>query len=327
MNVEANQFGDIYLHATSVREWSQTYSQLTRGSFESSLLQVRGRRFQMFRETINQRVVQHGEAPEGKICFGVPLAASGAFRTQGREADECTVLLLQGGEEFLFHMPKGMDLLGINFDRRLFEQAIAATPHPEELIALLRQAVVQITPARLAESRRRLLGLFDRTLLAADAGNPETECRLEEALMAEFIALLTDPGCDKHQRHGSSPGSYIVEKCHRLTVDQRHSPPSVIDICQRLRVSRRSVQNSFRDVTGTTPIDYIRCIRLNGARRELVSTRAGELNIGDAAARWGFFHLSHFAADYQELFGELPSQTRRSDGISSRPIVYPTTAT
>jgi hypothetical protein len=29
------------------------------------------------------------------------------------------------------------------------------------------------------------------------------------------------------------------------------------------------------------------------------------------------YHLSHFAAEYQELFGELPSQTRRSDAMSA----------
>ena len=34
--------------------------------------------------------------------------------------------------------------------------------------------------------------------------------------------------------------------------------------------------------------------------------------IGDAAAQWGFYHLSHFAAEYQELFAELPSQTARA---------------
>jgi AraC-like DNA-binding protein len=291
MNVETDQFGDIYLHAASVREWSQTYSQLSRGSFESSLLQIGGRRFQIFRELINQRVVQHGEAPSGKICFGIPVAVPGTFRTQGREADERCVFLLQGGEEFMFHMPKGMDLLSINFDRDLFEQAVAATPHAGELLALLRQPVLRIPPARLGQSRRRFLDLFDRALLAADARTPETELWLEQELMSELIGLLTDPECDKRQRHSSSPGSYIVAKCHRLTVDERHSPPNVVDLCRRLRVSRRSVQNGFRSVAETTPVNYMRCIRLNGVRRELVRTRAAELTIGDAAARWGFFHL------------------------------------
>jgi AraC family ethanolamine operon transcriptional activator len=33
------------------------------------------------------------------------------------------------------------------------------------------------------------------------------------------------------------------------------------------------------------------------------------VSIGDVAASWGFWHWSHFAGKYRELFGELPSQT------------------
>lgn len=88
--------------------------------------------------------------------------------------------------------------------------------------------------------------------------------------------------------------------------------PSVIELCQRLQVSRRTVQNSFRSVAETTPLNYLRSVRLNGVRRTLMSTRASHLSIGDAAAQWGFFHLSHFAAEYQELFAELPSHTPRA---------------
>jgi AraC family ethanolamine operon transcriptional activator len=33
--------------------------------------------------------------------------------------------------------------------------------------------------------------------------------------------------------------------------------------------------------------------------------------VQDIAARWGFWHLSHFANDYRRMFGELPSETAR----------------
>lgn len=321
MNLTIDHFGDIHLHAASVRDWRQTYSQITSGTLQSSLLQLSGPRFQVFRERINQRVVQHGEAPRGRICFALPLAVPGTARMQGREADAHSVFVLQGGDEFMFHMPMGMELLAITFDRAAFEQAIAAAPQPDELAKLLKQPVLQIPPARHDDSRRRLLGLFEQALLVADVAvpTPATEHQFENALMSEMMDLLVDPACDKGQRRASSSGSYIVEKCHQFTLGDTLNPPSVLDLCQRLRVSRRSVQNGFRSVTETTPINYIRCIRLNGVRRELMGTRGAEVSIGDAASRWGFYHLSHFAAEYQELFGELPSQTRRADGMTGRP--------
>jgi len=136
MDLSIEHFGDIHLHAESVREWSQTYSQLTSGSVQSSLLQLTGPRFQVFRESINQRVVQHGEAPRGRICFAIPLVVPGAARMQGREADGRSVFVLQGGEEFMFHMPMGMDMLAFTFDRGTFEQAVASEARPEELDTL-----------------------------------------------------------------------------------------------------------------------------------------------------------------------------------------------
>jgi AraC family ethanolamine operon transcriptional activator len=34
--------------------------------------------------------------------------------------------------------------------------------------------------------------------------------------------------------------------------------------------------------------------------------------INEIANRWGFWHMSQFAADYRRFFGELPSETLRT---------------
>ena len=68
---------------------------------------------------------------------------------------------------------------------------------------------------------------------------------------------------------------------------------------------------NLRDVLGTTPIKYLRSLRLNSVRRALRQAAPGE-TIQDIASHWGFWHLSQFAQDYKHLFGELPSATLRS---------------
>lgn len=315
MNLKVEHFEDVHLHAASVHEWEQTYCQITPGLVRSSLSLVDGKAFQFFRERINQRLVQHGQAPRDRVCFAIPLSLPGTARLQGREVDDRSIFILNAGEEFLFHMPQGMDMLSITFDRETFERALEESPWSGEFRQWLRQPVLRVPEGRLAQCRERLIQLLDRSVEDARGPAPGlAEEELERDLMEELTCLLADPGFDRQQRLASSPGSFIVEKCHLMTVAAPQSPPSVIDLCDRLRISRRTVQNSFRAVTQTTPVNYIRCIRLNGVRRELIGTRAEELTIGDAASRWGFFHLSHFAADYQTLFGELPSRTRRACG-------------
>jgi len=312
-NLNISHFHDIHVHAATVQEWSQDYNQLTAGSAESSLIQLTTARCHVFREQINQRVVQHGVAPRGKMCFAVPITVPGTIRMQGREVDDSSLFFLHGGEEFMFHMPMGMELLAITFERELFEQALAQTASAKEISQLLRQPVIRLSTQRYAEARRRMLAAFSQALWSEELDNAqERDIALEQTMLDELLQLMTDPACDKQQRAPSSTRSYIVEKCHRLATAQSNNVPSVDELCQRLQVSRRTVQNSFRSVTETTPVNYLRSVRLNGVRRTLMSTPASRLSIGDAAAQWGFYHLSHFAAEYQALFAELPSQTARA---------------
>ncbi len=308
-------FRDIHVHAATIHEWNQDYSQLTAGSSESSLMQLSTAGCHVFREQINQRVVQQGAAPRGKMCFAVPITVPGSIRMQGREVDDSSLFFLHGGEEFMFHMPTGMELLSITFERELFEQALAQTASPKEVSQLLRQPVIKVSTQRVAGARRRLLAMFTQALMHEELDSTrdrEREQALEQAMLDELLQLLTDPACDKQQRTASSTRSFIVEKCHRLATAEMNSVPSVSELCQRLQVSRRTVQNSFRAVAETTPLNYLRSLRLNGVRRTLMSTRASDLSIGDIAAQWGFYHLSHFAAEYHALFAELPSHTARA---------------
>lgn len=306
-----SHFRDIHLHAATVQQWSQDYSQLSAGSSESSLMQLSTEHCHMFLEQINQRVVQNGVAPRERMCFAVPINVPGSVRMQGRDVDDSSLFFLNGGEEFMFHMPTGMQLLSVTFERETFEQALAQTPSAKEIGVLLRQPVIRVSHKRFAAARRRLLSMFSQAM-TSEAPGGVWEPALEQAMLDELLQLMIDPACDKQQRSPSSTRSFIVEKCHRLVAAQMLSAPSVIDLCERLQVSRRTLQNSFHAVAETTPLNYLRSVRLNGVRRTLMTTRAAQLSIGDAAAQWGFYHLSHFAAEYFELFAELPSQTTRA---------------
>jgi len=313
MNHSIDRFQDVHLHASALQGWKNTYSQISAGTLESSLMQLSGARSHAFRERIGQRVVQHGETPRDKVCVAMPVGMYGIASIQGREADANSIFFLRSGQEYMCHMPKDMDLLGITFQRDFFEETIEKTPHGREIEALFKQPLIRVPAKRLAECRRRLLAMFTEAVINDDFGDTlEHEHELEQAMLDELVGLLSDPECDRRQRPPSTTHSFIVEKCHLLTMSDAFNTPSVIELCQRLQVSRRTVQNSFRNVAETTPLNYLRCVRLNGVRRELMHTCAAALSVGDAAGNWGFFHLSHFAADYQELFGELPSQTRRA---------------
>lgn len=118
-------------------------------------------------------------------------------------------------------------------------------------------------------------------------------------------------GLPTRERVRSASAAYVVAACHRLVAASGDVPPDVDALCRRLRTSRHSLQNGFRQVADMIPTHYLRNLRLNAVRQRLLTTPAADLHVSQAAGDAGFEHLGHFGMRYRDLFGELPSQTFR----------------
>ncbi|QHC54438.1 AraC family transcriptional regulator [Rathayibacter tanaceti] len=88
-------------------------------------------------------------------------------------------------------------------------------------------------------------------------------------------------------------------------------PLGVADIAESAGLTIRGVQLAFQRAFSETPRHYLRGVRLERAREELIVGSPGDVVIGDVAARWGFVSGGRFAQHYAARFGELPSETLR----------------
>lgn len=61
---------------------------------------------------------------------------------------------------------------------------------------------------------------------------------------------------------------------------------------------------------------HLRGVRLARAHEDLGS---GEWTVAEVANRWGFGHLSRFAAAYRNEYGVSPSTTLRTGGAAAVP--------
>jgi AraC-like DNA-binding protein len=75
-------------------------------------------------------------------------------------------------------------------------------------------------------------------------------------------------------------------------------------------VRPRTLETHFRNFLGTTPLGWVRRMRLAHARRDLERAREGA-RVTDIALASGFTQLGRFAANYRAVFGEAPSMTLR----------------
>jgi AraC-like DNA-binding protein len=84
---------------------------------------------------------------------------------------------------------------------------------------------------------------------------------------------------------------------------------TVAGIAAAVRVSVRSLQLAFRRELDTTPMAYLRTVRLARAHRDLVDAGPGQETVTAVAYRWGFSSTSRFSAYYRETYGVNPKQT------------------
>ncbi|MFJ3721518.1 AraC family transcriptional regulator [Streptomyces sp. NPDC090045] len=108
------------------------------------------------------------------------------------------------------------------------------------------------------------------------------------------------------------PGA--VRRAAVFCAERADEPISVADMAQAARVGVRSLREGFRTHMGTTPLAYLRTVRLDLARRDLLALADGHASktVTDVALHWGFTHLGRFAGHYRKAYGETPAQTLRS---------------
>lgn len=86
---------------------------------------------------------------------------------------------------------------------------------------------------------------------------------------------------------------------------------ALADIAEAVHVTPRAVQYMFRRHLETTPLQYLRRLRLHYAHQELLAANRGSDTVTDIAARWGFAHTGRFAVLYRQTYGQSPHTTLR----------------
>ena len=302
---------DIDHQAEKLQQWDQSYVQLSPGRFEGQLIETWFGDIHFFREITNQVIHERGCSRSGTRTFCVPLAMKGSavFRGTDWQADMCATL--GGDAEFDLRTASRLDVIAISFDAcRLAEIACESGIDPARLERWLSSSCTVRLPAERVDDLRRML-LEVAVLIDGQSAllrNPGVFASIEAAIYEAFLRLMADsvevcrPSASYLNRRR------LVNRAIDLVAAHPDALLTVRDLCRLLQVSRRTLQLHFEDVLQVSPLQYLRAFRLSRVRALLLA-EGGQLRIQDAAARWGFWHLSQFARDYKRLFDELPSET------------------
>ncbi len=103
----------------------------------------------------------------------------------------------------------------------------------------------------------------------------------------------------------------VVRRAIKLMEDNLEDALSIPQICTRLRVSQRQLDQLFAQFVRKGPVLYYRDMRLDRARSLVTQT---DMKLSEIAVASGFSSQAHFSRAYRERFGLAP----RTDRIEGR---------
>ena len=305
--------------AACLRDWDQVYEQLSPGQFEGRFMEICFRGIQLFREVTNQSVHEEGLMRAGDRVLGVPVAMQGQGYFCGRPITADAIMTMRGGEALAFTAPEHFDVIAVSIPTDELARYALDIEQRDIEHELRNRPVIHASAEHVNEFRGFLLTALESvsrtpTMLKYAA----MQKALEQALLSSVLKAVG--GREAASRFTESPTHRhkLVARAQDYMREHVEEPLTVEDLCRALQVSRRTLQYSFQEILQLNPVSYLRAMRLNGVRRALKSSAAQRQSVQDVAARWGFWHLSHFANDYRRMFGELPSETLRQSAHPAR---------
>jgi AraC-like DNA-binding protein len=96
-----------------------------------------------------------------------------------------------------------------------------------------------------------------------------------------------------------------------------NSELSVEELSRKLGMSRVNLYKKLLQLSGKTPIEFIRIIRLKRAAQLL---RESQMHVSEIAFEVGFNNPKYFAKYFKEEYGVLPSTYQEAHASKKRPI-------
>lgn len=162
------------------------------------------------------------------------------------------------------------------------------------------------------EASRRWQAALAALARSLRAGGPESPAwHGAKVMAAEAFLEAFPPQRDELPAVLGQPRNARLRAAVQYINDHAAEPVTIAELSEASGLSVRSVQESFRRVFDVSPLTYLRHVRLDHVRAELLELDPQLGAVGDVARRWGFAHLGRFSASYVERFGEYPKQTLR----------------
>jgi AraC-like DNA-binding protein len=281
--------------------------------------------------SVTQRVGRIGPVTLSEIAVGSDLPMDG-----GQVCGSYRVIVVQAGRTEVTHRgsslvggpgsaavyaPEGLGtgqwdagsrMLCFKIDRSAVEDALTD--------ALGRQATSQIDfmplmPTNAAPTRSwiNMVVALKEQLFRLDSivNQPLVGLPFIDALVRGFLFAAEHPYREALARDERLTAPRAVRAAVDIIEEEATLPLTLSSIASRTHTSVRTLQQGFKRHLGTSPMAYLREVRLRRAHQTLLESDPSTVTVASVAYRWGFTNLGRFAAAHAARYRETPIQTLR----------------
>jgi AraC family ethanolamine operon transcriptional activator len=288
---------------------NRQYTQLQAGHLQGHYLEVNLGDVQVFREMLTAGALIEAAPARTFLPFAAVLSNADDFNFCGKQRQKNTILQATGGF-WDASFKDNLNFVVAAFNRETFRRNIERLSGQEVPNDWLVSKACPTDPLALSRYAEGLNNIINIVQKRPEILAKENALRMlgDSILALVFNVLSVTTPCNDKQSSQSSRLSGV-----RRVIDYLHcyanEVPTIPELCKIAKLSERNLQYAFKEYLGVTPIRYLRLLRLNGVRRDLLISHPKENRIVDVALNWGFIELGRFAGEYRQLFQELPSAT------------------
>lgn len=287
--------------------------QLAGGALQGDLLTFRIGPLNLLRIRMTQAVHVRGPKPPGHRIVTMaldPLGRVSPLRAHGHLLPSACLFGLDTRGEIHLTTAAACHLAVVMLAEQQFRRWAEVLGAPRVGQGRLERNWVPLDRWRHEGLRAQLLKVFllmeERPHLQALPGWERLAC---EDLMPLVLESLVH-GAQFQPALPRPPARIELVKAAQRWMENHPLEPITLDaLCRQVYAGRRSLIQGFRDHLGMGPMAYLKLQRLHGVRRRLLAADPKATLIHPLAVEWGFLNPGHFARDYRQLFGELPSET------------------
>lgn len=283
--------------------YSLDIAQITQGSLDGRLIVKESPGLAIAQLQSNQGLIFNGDVNSSVINFAIEASDNiELHRVQGIPITNHTISGFNViKSEHYFSTTPGSNLYIIFFPKNVFLQTVAQLEGEQAIEFFQAENNKSIDPIKF----NRILD-FAKQITNGPKHDSIAYCH--NLIISILDSLTSCEDISKNSVH-SLPNRDLVYKFVKYAfAEGQYKPLTLNDLTSNLFSSKTVLSSAIRKSTGLSPLVFLRNLRLEQVRTSLLE-RDSSTSVIEVASKYGFLSRGHFSRYYQDLFGELPSQT------------------